>query len=127
MSKVLIVDDDPDVLETLKLILTDNGFIIETVTNQEDIYPNIVAFEPNVILLDVNLNGSDGRNICKGLKSHYRTKDIPVILFSGDHKVKDEFSSCHAEDFIGKPIEAKKLVHRLKDYCIKKGRHKMTG
>lgn len=119
MSKVLLVDDDPDLLETLKSILTEEGFKIETAMHQDEIFNNIVSFEPNVILLDVNLNGSDGRNICKGLKSHYKTQKIPVILFSGDHKVKEHYKECLAEDFIEKPVEIETLVHRLKTYVQK--------
>ena len=44
--------------------------------------------------MDVKLKGADGRNICQGLKSHYMTKEIPVILFSADQKVKEHYKEC---------------------------------
>ena len=119
MSRVLVVDDDPDVLETLKEILSDKGFKVETVSEQDEIYPNIVAFEPQVILLDVKLKGSDGRNICKGLKNHYKTKNIPVILFSGDSQIKNQYKECLAEAFLEKPLRVRSLVKHLKDYSFK--------
>ncbi len=121
MSKVLIVDDDPDVLKTLESVLSEKGFKVQTLSNQEDIYETILSFEPNVILLDVYLKNSDGRNICMGLKSHYKTKQIPVILFSGDNELKNKYKEYHAEGFLEKPVRVPALVKRLKDYTYKKG------
>ena len=119
MGNVLIVDDDKDVLQTLESILSDRGFKVQTISDQEDIYETILVFEPNVILLDVYLKNSDGRNICMGLKSHYKTKNIPVILFSGDNQLKNNYSEYHAEGFVEKPVRVKALIKRLKDYTYK--------
>ena len=129
MNKVLIVDDDHDVLETLKTILAEKGFQVHTVDNQDEIYDNILAFKPKAILLDVKLKGADGRNICQGLKSHYMTKEIPIILFSADQKLKDTYQECLADAFIEKPVRLHKLVKRLKDYCYipKGGSRQMTA
>src|SRR3978361_382168 len=97
MKKILVVDDDLDFLFTIKSILTDRGFVVDTVHSQDDIYRSILVFDPTVILLDVYLNGADGRNICRGLKNHFRTKNIPVIFCSGDKRLKDDYSEYLAE------------------------------
>ena len=117
MNKVLIVDDDLDFLETIKKILNDASFEVETISTQEDIYNYILSFNPQVILLDIYLNGADGRNICKGLKNHFRTRKIPIILCSGDSKEKDKYPEYMAEDFIEKPLNVENLIQRLNNYC----------
>jgi len=117
MKKVLVVDDDTDFLLTIKSSLTDHGFVVDTVDTQDDIYKSILIFQPAVILLDVYLHGADGRNICRGLKNHFKTKDIPILFCSGDSRLKDEFHQYMAEDFIEKPLEINLLVTRLNDFC----------
>lgn len=117
MSRILVVDDDVDFLETINLTLASEGFEVETTYSQEDIYKNILSFNPEVILLDIHLNGADGRNICMGLKNHFRTKKIPVILCSGDVSQREQYPKYLAEDFIEKPLVVENLVNRLKHYC----------
>lgn len=112
-----MVDDDADFLFTIKSVLIDNGFIVDTVECQDDIYKSILIFAPQVIILDINLNGSDGRNICRGLKNHFKTQDIPIIFCSGDAKLREGFDQYLAEDFIEKPLEVKMLIERLNYFC----------
>jgi len=117
MKKVLVVDDDTDFLGTIKSILTDYGFIVDTVDSQDDIYKSILIFNPEVILLDIYLNGADGRNICRGLKNHFRTKNIPVIFCSGDRGLRTGYVEYMADEFIQKPLEIPLLIERLNHYC----------
>lgn len=117
MQKVLIIDDDPDVLLTLKSILSNRGFEVDTVSKHENIYSGIATFKPHVILMDVNLKGEDGRVICKEIKTNSNTKNTPVILFSGDRSIKDHYKDFLAEDFIEKPVKIHSLVHKLKNTC----------
>jgi two-component system response regulator VicR/two-component system sensor histidine kinase/response regulator len=119
MNKILVVDDDADFLYTVKTGLTDHGFIVQTILSQDEIYKSILIFEPTVILLDIYLEGADGRNICRGLKNHFRTKEIPIIFCSGDHKLKHEYHLSLAEDFIEKPFNTKVLADLLNVYCKK--------
>lgn len=116
MNRILIIDDDIDFLQTIRIVLSERGFKVETTFTQDYIYEHIISFKPDLILLDINLNGADGRNICMGLKNHFRTKDIPIILVSGDVKIKDDYLKYQAEDFIEKPFDYDSLVIRLKNY-----------
>jgi len=117
MKKILVVDDDKDFLYSIKSILTEYGFIVDTVDTQDDIYKSILIFNPGVILLDIYLSGADGRNVCRGLKNNFKTKDIPVIFCSGDRGLRAGFDQYLAEDFIEKPLEISVLVERLNHYC----------
>lgn len=117
MSRVLIVDDEIKVLESLKAVLCMNGFKVEIISSSHAIYKSILFFDPKVILLDVNLKNANGIEICKSLKSNVKTKKIPIVLISGDQFVKESINDCQAEDFIEKPFNLDKLLYRLKDYC----------
>jgi CheY-like chemotaxis protein len=114
---ILVVDDDAEVVNTLQGVLPDYGFQVVAASKEEEIFDNILHYKPKVILLDVNLHGSDGRNICKGLKNHYKTREIPVFLFSGDSKFQNDVSDCQAENFISKPVKLNELIPTLKNYC----------
>ena len=116
MTKILIVDDDLDFLETTEIILKNHNFEVLTTSEPAQIYQAIVTFIPNVILLDIHLNGEDGRNICKGLKNHFKTKHVPIILCSGDIEAKNDYPRNLVDDFIEKPFEYESLIIRLNEY-----------
>ena len=114
MEKILVVDDNMDILNVVSLILTSNGFEVNTISNGNDAMSSMEKFKPDLVLLDVYLGGMDGRDICNNLKSKEETKHIPVIMFSAHSNQKDIFDNCNAQDFIGKPFEIKELVGKIK-------------
>ncbi len=81
MKRILVVDDDIDILCVVQLVLDSNGFEVVAISDWQQIYGQIEEFKPDLILLDVSLGTQDGRNICKQLKSNINTKHISVILF----------------------------------------------
>ncbi len=68
MSKIVIVDDSADLLEILKFFLEEKGYQVETVKSQSDLLLLIKSFSPDLIILDIFLQGEDGREICKALR-----------------------------------------------------------
>lgn len=114
MSKILIIDDDKDMLEITKSLLTKKGFEVEINNNWEDALQTINTFKPNIILLDVFLNGIDGLDICKQLKSMPHTSHIPVLIFSAYPRVAEKvIYEYNADDFIAKPFEVNDLIVKL--------------
>jgi DNA-binding response OmpR family regulator len=111
MKKILVADDDADILTLVKMTLGMQGFAVDTISNWKDIDERVRQFEPDLILLDVSLGGADGRDICKKLKQEPETKHIPVILFSADAEMGESIRNCLAQAFIAKPYE---LSHFLK-------------
>lgn len=105
MDKILVVDDDLDILTLVKMSLKMHGFDVEALSKWEQINNNIDSFSPDLILLDVSLGGADGREICKRLKNTTHTAHIPVILFSANADMEKSLAYCHAEGFIAKPYE----------------------
>ena len=111
--KVLIVDDDRDILTVLQILLTQNNYIVEGIFKWELINETIEVFVPDLILLDISLVGADGRIICKQLKERADTKHIPIILFSANMHVEKNFMEYNANDFIAKPFEIDNLVKKV--------------
>lgn len=113
MQKVLVVDDDLDILAVMQLLLKMKGFEVEVTTKGEETFSKVESFKPNLILLDVLLSGYDGRIICKQLKSQEGTKNIPVIMFSAHPSAVESIKEYGANDFIAKPFDVNELISKV--------------
>ncbi|MDQ6843346.1 MAG: response regulator [Bacteroidota bacterium] len=113
MEKILVIDDDEEILEVVKLILTIEGFEVEIENRWKETFNKIQTFQPDLILLDVSLGGEDGRNISRQIKSKPFSKHIHIVLFSAKLGVHKHFSECLADDFISKPFDAQELLNKI--------------
>jgi DNA-binding response OmpR family regulator len=113
-KKVLIVDDDPGILDAVSMILEDSGYQVSTEVKGEKTYEKVSSFKPNIILLDVLMSGNDGRTICKNLKSGSDTKNIPIILTSAHPDISSYAKEFKADGFIPKPFEIDALLGVIK-------------
>ena len=120
MKKVLVVDDDKDILTVVKILLTMHGFNVEAISRWEEIFDRTENYKPDIILLDVALGGQDGRVLCKQIKSTAKTSHIPIILFSANHGIVETYSDYLADDFIAKPFEISGLIDKLQMYLPSK-------
>jgi DNA-binding response OmpR family regulator len=114
MNKVLVVDDDQDILQVVKIVLSMNDFEVTTISRGEEIEAAIKTFTPDLILLDVALGSVDGRDICKTLKISHETQHIPVILFSAHYDLANNIQECMANDFVIKPFDTSYLVDKIR-------------
>ena len=112
MKKILVVDDNTDILQVVELILKSNGMEVEAVSDGNEAIERIGKFHPDLVLLDVCLGGVDGREICMKLKENTLTRKIPVIMFSAQSN-KLEANECKAQDFLGKPFEVTDLMGKI--------------
>ena len=122
MKKILVVDDDIDILNVVQLVLDANGFEVVAISNWQQINTQVDEFNPDLILLDVSLGTQDGRNICKQLKSNNNTKHISVILFSANHNIEKSLPECLADNFIPKPFDINDLVEGINGQLMKSER-----
>jgi len=113
MNRVLIVDDNRDILWVVEVILKRYGFEVMTTLKGEEVLLKTKMFSPQLILLDVFLSGIDGIDICNTLKSTPETKDIPVIMISAHTNFKEVKKFCRADDFMSKPFDANELVRKI--------------
>ena len=89
MTKVLIVEDDSDILSIIEEKLDILGFEITSCGNPNEISNSIESQRPDIILLDIKLPGKDGIEIAKELKGNPETKEIPIIAVSGNPDIGD--------------------------------------
>lgn len=113
MNKILVVDDDLDILSLVEAILKMNNFNVAAISRWEDIYSKMQEFKPDLVLLDVMLGGADGREICKNLHLDHETKNIPVVLFSANPEMGKYLKDCTAQDFLAKPFEMSSLLKTI--------------
>jgi DNA-binding response OmpR family regulator len=121
MTKVLVIDDDPDVRTVMNVLMKKQGYLVETASDRENALAKLNGFQPSVILLDVLLSGTDGRELCREIKASEDMKDIPVIMFSAHPGAAENFSTYGADDFIGKPINTDILLQKV-DRLVKESK-----
>jgi two-component system response regulator VicR len=115
MQRILVVDDDQSILDSMEIALALKDYEVETTTRGEETFTKIEAFKPDLIFMDVYLSGMDGREICKQIKEREETKHIPVIIFSANKSMKEVFEESGANDFIGKPFNMDELYDKVKN------------
>ncbi|MDD2579660.1 MAG: response regulator transcription factor [Clostridia bacterium] len=113
MKKVLIVDDDPNISELLRLYFDKDGFAVITCYDGISAYDIFVESRPDVVILDLMLPGRDGYDIMRDIR---RSSDTPVIMLTarGDTLDKVVGLELGADDYVQKPFEPKELMARVK-------------
>ena len=114
--KILLVDDNKDLLLITQIILKGQGYEIVQATSVEEAEHKIKIHSPALILLDVCIHdGEDGKEFCSRLKSQSETNSIRVILMSCYDC--DEYSTV-GDDFLPKPFDYNELVNKVKDQMM---------
>jgi len=108
--RILICDDDEDILAVCKTILEKNDFQVSTSLNCESIFNKMSVINPDLILMDLWIPEMGGEKATLKLRANEETKHIPVILFSANQEVEQMVNKLNASDFIVKPFDIKKLV-----------------
>ena len=107
---IAVIDDEPDFLITISSILKRKGFKVVT-GSASNVVNSILEKNPDLILLDINLPGESGLEICRQVKSGMGTKDIPVVLVSGNADIRHGYAACDADNFLQKPFAVPQLLN----------------
>ena len=113
MFKILVIDDDVDLLFLGSSLLRQKGFEVFSLARPENVFHIVKSFRPDLILLDIKLGDYDGRNICLQLKNNPDTKSIKIILYSAFPETSVDVSKYGADDFVLKPYEMDHMVKRI--------------
>jgi DNA-binding response OmpR family regulator len=120
MNRIIVVDDDEEVLDTIQLVLELGGYYVEPLSDAARLATTISETNPDLIILDVVLGKLDGRAINDELKSNAKTKHIPVLMMSGLYNAKDVNSSnTPPDDFLPKPFKMDVFLEKV-TYLINK-------
>ena len=117
-KKILVADDNPAILDALRIMLEEEGYEVETTVDGAKAQ-NIKKPLPDLLLLDIWMSGIDGRNICKLLKSADATKHVPIIMVSATQDTEQIAKDAGADDFISKPFQMDNLLAVVKKYINK--------
>jgi len=114
--KVLIVDDDPDIRDVLKLTLAEENYTILEAGDGEEALKIITSKPLDLVLLDYKIPKIDGRQVVQKVKSDLLLRHLPIIMVTGKRELEDKIvgMDAGADDYITKPFEPKELLARIR-------------
>lgn len=112
-NKVLIVDDDKNICELIKLYVESEGFVTKIVNEGDKVFDTFKEWQPDLIVLDVMLPGKSGFEVLKDIKEE---SDVSVIMLTAKGSTYDKITGLDsgADDYIVKPFDARELIARIK-------------
>jgi two-component system, OmpR family, alkaline phosphatase synthesis response regulator PhoP len=122
--KILVVDDEPDILTLIKESLSKEGFNVTTARNADLAIKAAKEKKPDLVVLDLELGGISGWEVCKLLKADTTTQDIPIIIITAKHVNTEDIVKgldIGADDYVTKPFKLNILVARINAILRRKG------
>ncbi|MEJ7560044.1 MAG: response regulator transcription factor [Pedobacter sp.] len=112
-KKILICDDDEDILDMLEMILEDTGYEIITEQNSLNLNHLIETRSPDLIILDLWMPVLSGDYVLKSLRKNPETKDLPVIVISASREGQTIANQAGASDYLAKPFDFDELISKI--------------
>lgn len=125
-KKILLIDDDPDFVEAVKVIVEAGGYDVKVAYDGQEGLEAVAEEKPDLIVLDVMMPVMNGHEACAKLKENKDTAEIPVILLTAvaDRVTTSTYThrdmlESEAEDYMPKPVEPKELLELIKNWLNK--------
>jgi len=115
VKKILIADDDPGILDAIGIMLEFEGYEVQSASNSAA----LLSMEnglPDLLLLDIWMSGTDGRDVCRYLKQKESTRKIPIVMISASKDIENSAREAGADDFLAKPFEMDSLLEKIGKY-----------
>ena len=115
VKKILIADDDPGILDAIGIMLEFEGYEVQSASNSAA----LLSMEnglPDLLLLDIWMSGTDGRDVCRYLKQKESTSKIPIVMISASKNIENSAREAGADDFLAKPFEMDSLLEKIGKY-----------
>ena len=118
-KKILVVDDEPHIVDLIKITLQNDYELIEAFTSR-DAMSQIKKHEPDLILLDIMMPGEDGFQLCDRIRESKKNKETPIIFISAKNQHEDMMKSIDVggDDYITKPFDPEELEKKVKSNLI---------
>ena len=128
-EKILVVDDEQDILDLVSYNLKKEGYNVVAVTSGEEAISAARSASPDLVLLDLMLPGVDGLEVCKTLKYDPQTNRIPIIMITAKGEESDIITGLElgADDYIAKPFSPKVLIARVRAVLRRKSPENKTS
>ncbi len=128
-SRILVVDDDQDIREAVRMVLEVAGYSVETASDGEQGLEKIRQEPPDLIVLDMMMPRMDGYGVVRCLKERPRWAAIPIVIFSavGEEASRRRFEletglAMDVDDYVEKPIQPAELLHRVSKVLERRGK-----
>ncbi|MGB9597419.1 MAG: response regulator transcription factor [Candidatus Poribacteria bacterium] len=117
--KILIVDDEADITDTLSFMLQARNFDVVTANNGKEGLAKVKKEHPDLVILDISMPEMDGYNVCNKLRQDNETKDIPIIMLTAKGETEAVIKSYEsgANDYVVKPFNLSTLISRINN-CL---------
>jgi len=116
-KKILVLEKNRDILELINIVLTDEGYIIDLLSSENEVFEHIRDFQPDVILLDIISPTEEGTALCKTIKVTEGYNHIPVIVLSTHPKAEVVKEIC-ADEVVPKPFDISFLLSTIEQQLI---------
>lgn len=122
MAKVLVVDDEPNIVVSLEFLMEQAGFQVITAYDGETALARISDGAPDLLLLDISLPGISGFDVLEHLRSAEATSGLPVIMLTahGREVEREKGLALGADDYVTKPFSTQALVEKVKELIVEK-------
>ncbi len=116
LHRILVVDDEEDLLELVGYNLTKEGYEVACVASGEEALQSVRKQPPDLIVLDLMLPAVDGLEVCRRLKANSKTRDVPIVMLTAKSEEGDMIAGldCGADDYVAKPFSPRVLNARIK-------------
>lgn len=117
-KRILLVDDNDDIITTYKVVLDRMGYEVEVLRDGVRAVETVETTLPDLVLLDVLLPGVSGLDVCRALKENSKTRDIPVVAITASVSAdtRKKMQEAGADDFLLKPIDVSDLNRVMKQF-----------
>jgi len=110
-KKILVIDDNNDLLELLNEALTAEGYEVECASHVDNIYECVRNAKPGMVIVDYILEGINGGELCHQIKINPRTSHVPVVMITGYPRVLESLGSYGADHLLTKPFDLNELLN----------------
>src|SRR6476661_7264668 len=112
-SRVLVVDDEPQITRVLKTVLSSQGYQVRTASEGESALSSLDEWRPELVITDLYMPRMNGIELCKRIRA---VSSVPIIVLSvkGEERTKVEALDCGADDYVTKPFGADELLARVR-------------
>ncbi|NVB80823.1 MAG: response regulator [Kofleriaceae bacterium] len=112
-GRILVVDDEPMVRDTLGQVLADEGYVVDVAVDGEDALDCIKAARPDAILLDLMMPGMNGRQFLQALRNDPSYQNVPVLIMTAVHGLEVNLASIGASEVVEKPFDVDDLLNKV--------------
>ena len=126
-NKILIVDDEPVIRLVMEQLLVVDGYVLQSVASGEEALTVVSSFDPDIILLDIQMSGMDGYSVCAKIRADEKYHFTKIIMVSGCAQVEERLKGYEAgaDDYIAKPFDEEELRAKVKVYTRLKRREEI--